>query len=203
MPLVLLEARNATRPRWAASARKEYNPAQFGGANRQTMTAAWSVFVRAPRAPVMSVDILPDSRACSPAAAKWFEAVIAATDSNNPLFRKASGRKSWLDKAKRRLIGNHGESAVVLGDRARETGKWELAVRYYRDAPSLEPDEPRVWTKLGHSLREAGKIVEAEIAYRKALELDVDDPDTRAALAGTLAMQGKSIEPYRLASIKS
>jgi Flp pilus assembly protein TadD len=68
---------------------------------------------------------------------------------------------------------------------------------------NLEPDEPRVWAKLGHSLREAGKIVEAEIAYRKALEFDVDDSDTRAALAGILAMQGKSIEPYRLASIKS
>jgi tetratricopeptide (TPR) repeat protein len=107
------------------------------------------------------------------ASTRWFEATIAVTADNNPLARAAAGRRSWWRKFTRRLIVNHRKlSPIALANRARDTRKWELAVRYYRDALEREPNEPRIWVECGHALKEAGKASEAEVAYRKALELD-------------------------------
>jgi hypothetical protein len=129
------------------------------------------------------------------ASAKWFEAVIAVTADDNPLSPVPDGTSSRLSKIVGRLnSGRRRPSRMSLADRARDAGKWELAVRYYRDALNLNPDEPRIWVQCGHALKEAGKVSEAEVAYRKALELDAKNADTTAALGHSLALQGKSAE---------
>jgi tetratricopeptide (TPR) repeat protein len=133
--------------------------------------------------------------ALAAASTKWFEAVIAVSVDHNPVARVLLGQHSWWRKVARRLNGNRRRpSPIALANRARDTRKWELAVRYYRDALDLKPDEPGIWVQCGHALKEAGKVSEAEVAYRKALELDAKNADTNAALGHALALQGRSAE---------
>jgi SAM-dependent methyltransferase len=133
--------------------------------------------------------------ALAAASAKWFEAAVAVTADFNPLIRVPPGQISWLRRVRRRFVGNSGRrSPMVLANHARDTRKWELAVRYYRDALNLKPDEAGIWVQYGHALKEAGKISEAEIAYRKSLELDAKNADANAALGHALDQQDKSAE---------
>jgi tetratricopeptide (TPR) repeat protein/SAM-dependent methyltransferase len=124
------------------------------------------------------------------ASAKWFDATIAVTADHNPLTRAPVGR--WRNSLRR--LSRHRRNLITLANRARDTRKWELAVRYYRDALDLKPDEPGIWVQCGHALKETGKVSEAEVAYRKALDLDAKNADTNAALGHALALQGRSAE---------
>ena len=60
---------------------------------------------------------------------------------------------------------------MVLAKHARDAEKWELAVRYYRDALDFDPDDPEIWAQCGLALEKAGKTQEAELAYQKSREL--------------------------------
>jgi tetratricopeptide (TPR) repeat protein len=125
--------------------------------------------------------------ALAAASTRWFDAVIAVTADHNPLARMPRKQNRWWRTLARHLPGGHGRpSPVALGNRARDAGRWELAVRYYRDALDLKPDEPEIWVQFGHALKEAGKVSEAELAYRKAIELGAKNADTNATLAHPL-----------------
>jgi Flp pilus assembly protein TadD len=60
---------------------------------------------------------------------------------------------------------------MALANHARDAGKWELAVRYYRDAIEVAPDDPEIWLQCGQALKQAGRTSEAEIAYQRARDL--------------------------------
>jgi tetratricopeptide (TPR) repeat protein len=115
--------------------------------------------------------------ALSASSMRWFEAVIAITEEHNPFASRPPTKRGWwrsvvgLSGAYRRL------SARALGDRARAARKWELAVRYYRDALDLDPDNPEIWAQCGHALKEAGKASEAELALRRSRELNTKQGD--------------------------
>lgn len=98
------------------------------------------------------------------AARRWFEAVIAVSNDHNPLLGTPRARHTWLMSVLRRLGYDLGPR--VLANRARDAGQWEKAVRYYRDALDLEPDEPAVWTQLALALQKTGKIPESDLVYQ-------------------------------------
>jgi FkbM family methyltransferase len=109
--------------------------------------------------------------AIAAASARWFTAVIAPD--HNPLALASRRHHSWWRKLMRRF--NHARpSAVALANRACADGKWELAVRYYRDALDVEPNNPDIWEQCGHALKKAGKPSEAEVAYQRMRELAGD-----------------------------
>jgi hypothetical protein len=108
---------------------------------------------------------------------RWFNAaVVWAADRllNAPRLQQAR----WFHRQTRRrragTIGrwmnwlNHKDSPKTRADRARDTGDWELAARFYVDELSRNVYDPAIWVQLGHALKEAGKTSAAEIAYCKA-----------------------------------
>jgi SAM-dependent methyltransferase len=112
--------------------------------------------------------------ALAAASTRWFDAVIAVTPDHNPLAPASRRQHSRWRNLARRLNREHGRpSPMALADRARDAGKWELAVRYYRDAVDVEPDDPEIWVQLGHALKNAGKASEAEVAYQRSRQLTV------------------------------
>lgn len=126
---------------------------------------------------------------------KWFEAVIAVTADHNPMRGALPRRSAWLRKIIPHFDGDRRRpSPTALANRARDAGKWELAIRYYREALDLKPDDPAVWVECGHALREAGKMSEAEAAYRKAIELDGQSTATNGALNHLLLMKHRSTQ---------
>jgi diketogulonate reductase-like aldo/keto reductase len=131
-------------------------------AERDALAAAHDAVTRERDAAVAERDAL------AAASTRWFDAVIAITGDHNPLARMPRRQHTWWRKRARRLAG---EQPMVLANRARDAGKWELAVRYYRDALDVEPDDPEIWAECGHALKKAGKTSEAEVAYQKSREL--------------------------------
>ena len=91
-------------------------------------------------------------------------------------------------------------SFVDLADRARDTGRWELAVQLYRKALDRNPDNPPIWIQYGHALKESGKLrdpdrlAQAEAAYRRALTYNPAVADTHLQLGHALKLQGKTEE---------
>jgi Flp pilus assembly protein TadD len=62
------------------------------------------------------------------------------------------------------------------------TAEAARAVRYYRQAQRLDPDEPRYWADGGRLFLQLGRTEEGVAALRKALTLSPNDP----AVVGTL-----------------
>jgi SAM-dependent methyltransferase len=126
------------------------------------------------------------------AAAKWFDATVAVTTEDDPF---AGTRRLNVRLWKR----SNGRSPVELADRASEAGRWELAVRYYRDALNLRPSDSTIWRQYGRSLNQTGKTAEAAIAYKKAAELDraagAPDPEAQVALAASTGGEGRGAGP--------
>jgi hypothetical protein len=85
-------------------------------------------------------------------------------------------------------------SPITLADRARDTGQWEVAARYYRRALDRNPCNSPIWVQYGHVKKEAGQLGHAEEAYRKAIELDPNAADSYAQLGHVLRMQGRGDE---------
>lgn len=104
--------------------------------------------------------------------------------------------------------GHAEPSIITLGDRARDAGQWELAVRLYRKALDRNPSNRPIWVQYGHALKESGKLrdpdklAQAEIAYRAALSLDPDVADSHLQLGHVLKVQGK-IEEAQAAYLKA
>lgn len=107
-------------------------------------------------------------------ARRWFEAVLAITPDHHPRSQVRRRRRAWWREVARRLGGEAIRlSPIVLAARASDARKWELAVRYCRDALDLEPNESALWVQCAGALRAAGKFAEAELAYRQAYEIEM------------------------------
>ena len=103
-------------------------------------------------------------------SARWFDAAILASAERvfrTPLPRRGRG---WRRLARAIQAGFHraGGEAIERADRARASGEWERAARFYLDALSSTPDASDLWLRLGHALEEAGKQAEAGVAFREA-----------------------------------
>src|ERR1700680_5019553 len=85
-------------------------------------------------------------------------------------------------------------SVITLADRARDTGQWEVAAEYYRDALQRKPENPPIWVQYGHVLKESGHLAEAEKAYRTAVAYDRRSADSHLQLGHVLKIQGKKKE---------
>jgi Tfp pilus assembly protein PilF len=84
-----------------------------------------------------------------------------------------------------------------------QNGNHKDAIREFKDAISLNPENGRAHFKLGVSLYETGKPDLAVQSYRRALEVDPKQKEVHYFLATVLNDQGKSkeaIEEYRLAA---
>ena len=129
-------------------------------------------------------------------AAKWFEAVIAITPDHYPGAQARRNRNGWWRNLARRFSGGQSRpSPLELAARAGDAQKWELAVRYCRDALDLEPNNAAIWIQCGNALRASGKFAEAELAYRKARELAAANAQTRPSAGPVLPLPQK--EPAR------
>ena len=114
-------------------------------------------------------------------SSRWYCAALAVSDEFASLAR---ARKAQLARLRwrtprvfggwtlRSLLCGRSTSPKMLAEVAMRGESWELAARYYRDAIAGDPDNPRLWSQLGHALREAGKLAEAEIALGKSIDLD-------------------------------
>ena len=80
---------------------------------------------------------------------------------------------------------------ILRAERAQESRRWELAVRYYRSALADMPNAPEMWVQYGHALKESGNVSEAEAAYRKSINLDPDSADAYLQLGHALKIQGR------------
>src|SRR5436190_5075397 len=68
------------------------------------------------------------------------------------------------------------------------------AVRYYRQALRLDPDQPRWWADFGRLLLQIGKTQKGVVALRKAVSLDADDPVIVARLVEGLCLADRTSE---------
>ena len=96
---------------------------------------------------------------------RWFDAVNAVT-ADDPLARASRLRRNFA-----RHLNYRRPLPVALANRARDAGRWELAVRYYRDALDVEPDDPEIWMQCGLALEKAGKTSEAERAFQRSRDV--------------------------------
>ena len=85
-------------------------------------------------------------------------------------------------------------SVITLADRARDTGQWERAAEYYREALRRNAQNAPIWVQYGHVLKEAGYLAQAEKAYRTALVYDRRRADSLLQLGHVLKLQGKEEE---------
>jgi len=111
---------------------------------------------------------------------RWSDATLAL----GPKLRAVPPlRHRWRWRGRERLKGVYRRlSSKSRADRARDTGKWELAVRFYRDALDFDLGDAESWAELGHALQQAGKPSEAEFAYQRSRELGAR-PAVRRGLA--------------------
>ncbi len=68
------------------------------------------------------------------------------------------------------------------------------AVRYYRQALRLDPDQPRWWSDFGRLLLQIGRTQKGVVALRKAVELDPDNPVIIARLVEGLCLADRADE---------
>src|ERR1700730_10079941 len=85
-------------------------------------------------------------------------------------------------------------SVITLADRARDTGQWERAAEYYREALRRNAQNAPIWVQYGHVLKEAGYLAQAEKAYRTALVYDRRRAGSLLQLGHVLKLQGKEEE---------
>jgi Flp pilus assembly protein TadD len=66
------------------------------------------------------------------------------------------------------------------------------AVRYYRQAVNLDPDQPRWWSDFGRLLLQMGRAKKGVDALRKAVSLAPDDPVILARLVDGLCLSDRA-----------
>jgi Tfp pilus assembly protein PilF len=72
------------------------------------------------------------------------------------------------------------------------------AVRYYRQALRLDPDQPRWWADFGRLLMQVGKPAKGAVALKKALSLDPDNPVIVAKLVEGLCLADRAGEAHKV-----
>jgi Flp pilus assembly protein TadD len=74
------------------------------------------------------------------------------------------------------------------------TGNWGEAEQSYRQAIEVDPNQGRIWQRLGSVLEEMGRSDDAEGAYRKSLELGPPSALAWDRLGDSLARRGSAAE---------
>jgi tetratricopeptide (TPR) repeat protein len=72
------------------------------------------------------------------------------------------------------------------------------AVRYYRQALKLDPDQPRWWADLGRLLLQIGRTQKGVVALKKAWRLTPDDPAIIAKLVEGLCLADRADEARKI-----
>ncbi|MGV3580261.1 tetratricopeptide repeat protein [Brevundimonas sp.] len=88
---------------------------------------------------------------------------------------------------------------IVLGDQARDHGRWEEAIAHYTSALALDPGRAGVRIQMGHGLKELGRLAEAEASYRLAAAIRPNDADVYLQIGHVLKLQGRpddAVEAY-------
>jgi len=80
---------------------------------------------------------------------------------------------------------------VELGNTFYDMGRYDVAVKWYREALALDPDQPLVSTDLGTSLLFLGRTDEAIDQYRSSLQSRPGHPQTLQNLGVALFAQEK------------
>ena len=90
-----------------------------------------------------------------------------------------------------------------LGNKHKQAGDVKVAIEYYRQAITMQPDLADAHYNLGLALQTKGKWEEAIACYQKARELQPDSIEAEVSLANALYAQGKlpSEEQVRYATI--
>lgn len=85
--------------------------------------------------------------------------------------------------------------AFSLGQTAESSNDFELAIRFYCQALSLEPTDPFVWyythNNIGYSLNQRGRFVEGEDYCRRAITINSQRPNGYKNLGVALQCQGR------------
>jgi tetratricopeptide (TPR) repeat protein len=95
------------------------------------------------------------------------------------------------------------KAAIVLatGGIAEMKGDFEAAVRFYREAFAMEPEQNDVWffvnNNLGFSLNKLGRFTEGEKFCRSAIQINSSRPNGFKNLGIALAGQGQLAEAAR------
>jgi SAM-dependent methyltransferase len=114
-------------------------------------------------------------------SARWFDAAIVAPAEQILRYWPSRFRRglraftrhfSTASSLLPSLGGQPGGAAKTEADRARDSGRWERAARFYLDALERDAGDPTIWVELGRALKQAGKDLEAQLAHRMAAELD-------------------------------
>jgi tetratricopeptide (TPR) repeat protein len=123
--------------------------------------------------------------ALATALARWSDAALAMGPG---LRAEPPSRHRWWWRGLVRLTGvSRRLSPRARADRARDAGRWELAVRFYRDALDLDFGDAELWAQWGHALQQAGRPSEAEFAYQRSRELNAGG----AVRAGFASLPGE------------
>ena len=73
-------------------------------------------------------------------------------------------------------------------------GKFEAAIKSYKEAIAMDPNMPEAYSLMGSALAEAGKYKEAEEALRKAVSLKPNFSEGYYHLGVFLKSQGRQSE---------
>ena len=152
--------------------------AYYSGRNGEDAQTALAPMPQAPEESVASeaerlraelARTISERDALAAEVARWSDAALAL----GPKLRaEPPPGHRWRWRGRERLKGVYRRLASkARADRARDAGKWELAVRFYRDAVDLDFGDAESWAQLGHALQQAGKPSEAEFAYHRSREL--------------------------------
>jgi hypothetical protein len=88
-------------------------------------------------------------------------------------------------------------SLAELGDELTSQGKLGEAVRCYRAALQLNPDDAAVLANLGRALQRQMNLVEAEACYRRAIQMQPQHPWFHTYLSTLLLAKGAFREGWR------
>ncbi len=165
------------------------------------MENSWEFRYSFPRPPAGEMVELTAAEAEKLLLAKLAEAKDDPTDALWDLGRFYSHRKQHekalecLRQLMARLPDAERKAACVLamGQTMEQVRDYAAAIRYYREALSLEPVATPTWyfihNNLGFSLNTQGKFEEGETYCRKAIEIDPARPNAHKNLG--LACQGQ------------
>lgn len=105
----------------------------------------------------------------------------------------------FVDPLMERLAGLLKGAAIHLkrGNNALQKGLLDVAIREYRQAVEIAPDDPQNQYNLGFALIRAGRRDEAVGYFEKAIELDPGYRNAHYNLAAALAEEGRWAEAAR------
>ena len=79
---------------------------------------------------------------------------------------------------------------IRRADKARDTGDYSEAAKFYSRALKLDPTRTDIHAQYGHILKEVGRYAEAEAAYRRALSQSPSYGEIHLQLGHLLKLTG-------------